>query len=123
MIKDKSIYEPVEETDGYRVLVMRVVRDQSIFIQHQYDLWMRSLGPTRDSLQRWWDGVIDTEQFYREFRRDVPRRALERLHHLERKHGTVTILCREVRPEPCHRYELLKLYEELYPHPERGKAS
>jgi hypothetical protein len=67
--------------------------------------------------------VIDTDQFYSEFRRDVPRRALERLHQLEREHGTVTVLCREVRPEPCHRYELLKLYKELYPHPERGKAS
>lgn len=115
MLKDKSIYEPVEESDGYRVLVMRVVRDASIFEQHRYDIWMRSLGPTRDSLQRWWDGKITTEQFYLEFRQDVPRRALERLHRLERRYGTVTVLCREVRPEPCHRYELLRLYAELYP--------
>jgi uncharacterized protein YeaO (DUF488 family) len=120
MLRDKSIYEPVEASDGYRVLVMRVVRDKAIFEQHRYDIWMRSLGPRRDSLQRWWDGTIDTDQFYLEFRQQVSRRALERLHQLERRHGTVTVLCREVRPDPCHRYELLRLYTELYP--ERGKA-
>ncbi len=115
MIKDKSIYDPVEPGDGYRVLVMRVVRDKSIFEQRAYDLWMRSLGPTRDSLQRWWDGKIDTPRFYAEFRRDVSRRALARLRALERKHGTVTVLCRERFPDPCHRYELVQMYRELYP--------
>ena len=115
MIKDKSVYDPPEPGDGYRVLVMRVVRDRSIFDRHAYDLWMRSLGPTLDSLQRWWDGKIDTPQFYAEFRRDVSPRALERLHRLERRHGTVTVLCRERSPEPCHRYELVRLYRERYP--------
>lgn len=115
MIREKSVYDPVEPGDGYRVLVMRVVRDRSIFEQRAYDIWMRSLGPTLDSLQRWWDGKITTEQFYDEFRHDVPARALERLHRLERRHGTVTVLCRERRPDPCHRYALLELYRERYP--------
>lgn len=115
MIKEKSIYDPSEPNDGYRVLVMRVVRDRSIFERHAYDLWMRSLGPSGDSLRRWWDGAIDTPRFYAEFRRDVSRRALARLHALERKHGVVTVLCRERRPDPCHRYELISLYHELYP--------
>ena len=120
MIKDKSVYDPPEPGDGYRVLVMRVVRDRSIFDQHAYDLWMRSLGPTLDSLQRWWDGAIDTPQFYAEFRHDVSPRALERLHRLERRHGTVTVLCRERTPEPCHRYELVRLYRERYPAEEQS---
>lgn len=115
MIKDKSIYDPLEEGDGHRVLVMRVVRDPSIFERHAYDLWMRSLGPATDSLRRWWDGTIDTPTFYAEYRRDVSRRALVRLHALERRHGVVTLLCRERRPEPCHRYELVRLYRALYP--------
>jgi uncharacterized protein YeaO (DUF488 family) len=115
MIQDKSIYDPPEPGDGYRVLVMRVVRDKNILTQHAYDVWMRSLGPTLDSLNRWWDGTISTEQFYNEFRRDVSRRALDRLRRLERRHGTVTVLCRERRPEPCHRYALVQLYRELYP--------
>jgi uncharacterized protein YeaO (DUF488 family) len=115
MIKDKSIYDPVEPDDGYRVLVMTVVRDKVIFREHNYDLWMRSLGPTRDSLQRWWDGTIDTDRFYADFRQSISARALTRLHGLERRHGTVTVLCREHRPEPCHRYELVRLYRERYP--------
>lgn len=115
MIKDKSIYDAPEPGDGYRVLVMRVVRDKGIFTDHAYDLWMRSLGPTLDSLQRWWDGAIDTSQFYAEFRRDVPERAILRLRALERKHGTITVLCREQKPDPCHRYELVRLYQERYP--------
>jgi len=118
MIKEKSVYDPVESDDGYRVLVMRVVRDKAIFTDRRYDIWMRSLGPSRDSLQRWWDGQIDTAQFYAEFRRDVPDRALERLHRLEQRHGTVTVLCREQRPDPCHRYELVALYRERYPQKE-----
>ncbi len=123
MIKDKSIYDPVEQDDGYRVLVMRVVRDKAIFEQHRYDIWMRSLGPETDSLRRWWNGEIDTPTFYAEFRRDVSRRALARLRALERRHGVVTVLCRERRPDPCHRYELVALYRELYPFPPWGSRS
>lgn len=115
MIKHKSIYDPPTPDDGYRVLVMRVVRDKTILEQHAYELWMRSLGPTADSLNRWWEGAIDTDTFYAEFRRDVSRAALARLHRLEKQHGTVTVLCREREPEPCHRYELVRLYHELYP--------
>ncbi|HVA89224.1 MAG TPA: DUF488 family protein [Chloroflexota bacterium] len=115
MIKHKSVYDPVEGGDGFRVLAMTVVRDRSILEQHAYDLWMRSLGPTRDSLQRWWDGKIDTDQFYAELRQDVPARALERLRRLEKKHGTVTVLCREHEPDPCHRYELVRMYIDRYP--------
>ena len=120
MLKDKSIYDPVEQEDGYRVLVMTVVRDKGIFDTHAYDLWMRSLGPKRDSLQRWWDGTIDTARFYAEYRRDLSVRALERLRRLERRHGTVTVLCREARPDPCHRYELVRLYRERYPEEQIG---
>jgi uncharacterized protein YeaO (DUF488 family) len=115
MIKHKSIYDPIEESDGYRVLAMTVVRDKAIFERHDYDLWMRSLGPTRDSLQRWWDGKIDTAQFYAELRVDIPERALLRLRRLEQKHGTVTVLCKEQYPDPCHRYELVRLYVDRYP--------
>jgi uncharacterized protein YeaO (DUF488 family) len=115
MIRHKSIYDPASEDDGYRVLVMRIVRDPSIFAAHAYDIWMRSLGPTADSLRRWWAGNIDDDQFYQEFRRDVSRGALRRLRALERKYGTVTVLCREQFPETCHRYELVRLYEEMYP--------
>lgn len=121
MIKHKSIYDPPAGDDGYRVLVMRVVRDPAIFELHAYDRWMRSLGPTADSLHRWWDGVIDTDTFYAEFRRDVSRKALARLRALEKRHGTVTVLCREREPEPCHRYELVRLYTELYPESEEAQ--
>jgi uncharacterized protein YeaO (DUF488 family) len=120
MIKEKSVYDPAEPDDGYRVLVMRVVRDKSILERRAFDIWMRSLGPRVDSLQRWWDGTIGTAQFYAEFRQHVSRRALARLRALERRHGTVTVLCRERRPEPCHRYALVDLYRELYPEPEGG---
>ena len=120
MIKDKSVYDPTEPEDGYRVLVMRVVRDKSILERRAFDIWMRSLGPSADSLQRWWDGKIDTPQFYAEFRRHASRRALARLRALERRYGTVTVLCRERRPEPCHRYALVDLYRELYPEPAGG---
>ena len=120
MITDKSIYDPPEPGDGYRVLVMRIVRDKSILERRAFDLWMRSLGPSAESLRRWWDGAIDTDRFYAEFRQQVSRRALDRLRALEHRHGTVTVLCREQRPEPCHRYALVDLYRELYPDPAGG---
>jgi uncharacterized protein YeaO (DUF488 family) len=122
MIKDKSIYDSAEPSDGYRLLVMKVVRDKSIFANHAYDIWMRSLGPSVDSLNRWWAGKIDDQQFYEEFRRDVPTRALERLRRLEKRYGTVTVLCRERWPDTCHRYELLKLYRERYPDEQQEHA-
>ena len=122
MIKDKSIYEPAEADDGYRVLVMRVVRDPAILEQHAFDAWLPDLGPSADSLQRWWDGSIDTPRFYAEFREDVSPEALEQLRRLEMEHGTVTVLCREQRPDPCHRYELVALYRERFPQADGGQA-
>jgi uncharacterized protein YeaO (DUF488 family) len=120
MILHKSIYDPPSADDGFRVLVMRIVRDPAILSTHAYDIWMRSLGPTSASLRNWWAGTIDDDAFYQEYRRDVSRAALRRLRALERKHGTITVLCRETFPETCHRYELVKLYEELYPRPVGG---
>ncbi|MDB5058231.1 MAG: hypothetical protein JWO59_1703, partial [Chloroflexi bacterium] len=47
----------------------------------------------------------------------------DRLRRLELKYGTVTVLCREQRPDPCHRYELLDLYRERFPDDQQERES
>lgn len=115
MICDKSVYDPAEPEDGLRVLVMQWVRDPSIRTNHNYDLWMRSLGPSLTTLRQWLNGDMSNEDFAQRTRQETSRRAFARLRALERKHGTVTLLCRERRPDFCHRYALIEEYRTLYP--------
>jgi uncharacterized protein YeaO (DUF488 family) len=114
MIRHASIYEAKERSDGdgLRVLVMRqwprAVRKEQI------DVWLRDAGPTRELLQAYQQGELpwaDFEQRYRLEMLEERSWILDRLRHLEREHGVLTLLCHERIPpaEHCHRQILVDL--------------
>ena len=58
MIKTKSIFEDISDGDGYRVCVMRFVRDY-----YEYDLWLKDLAPSIELLNDWKDKKIGWEEY------------------------------------------------------------
>jgi len=114
MIKHASIYAAKErsDADGLRVLVMRqwprgVRKDQ-------IDVWLRDAGPTRELLKAYQQGELAWAVFEQRYRQEMLQdRAwiLDRLRHLEREHGALTLLCHERIPpsEHCHREILADL--------------
>ena len=115
MIRHASIYETHQEPStegGLRVLVMR--QWPRGIRKEQVDVWLRDAGPSRELLQSYNRGELPWEVFEQRYRREMlEERAwiLDRLRHLEREHGTLTLLCQERIPpsEHCHRVLLADL--------------
>ena len=51
-MKIKRVYEPIEETDGYRVLVDRLWPRGISKAKAQIDLWLKSVAPSNE-LRKW----------------------------------------------------------------------
>ena len=111
----KSIYEPREQRDGARVLIMRlyprgVKRDR-------FDRWVRELSPSLNLLRAYRKKEKNWDVFRREFIEELRSNpdSLEALKELRResRNRTVTILCHERSGMPCHRY----IVAELVKHP------
>lgn len=114
MIKTKSIYKPVEEEDGLRVLITRwyprgVKRER-------YDIWVRELAPSPELLKKYKNSEIEWADFsialLSEFRDNMD--SIEALHTLQTKGNmeNITLLCHEKDGEPCHRHMVKNLIEE-----------
>jgi len=114
MIKSKSIYKPVEEEDGLRVLITRwyprgVKREK-------YDVWIRALSPSPELLKRYKDSEIDWDDFkislLSELRDNID--SVEALHTLQARSNmqNITVLCYEKDGYPCHRHMVKELIED-----------
>ncbi len=113
MIKTKSIYKPVEEEDGLRVLITRwyprgVKRDK-------YDIWVRELAPSPELLKKYKNSEIKWNDFtislLSELRDSID--SIEAIHALQTQSHmqNVTLLCYEKDGEPCHRHMVRDLIE------------
>ena len=108
MIRLKRVYEPREEADGLRVLVMR--RWPRGIRKDRIDLWLRELGADLTLLRDWKAGRVtwpERRQRYLDGL-EVPRAAaqLDELRDLARGR-TVTLICACRDESECHR-SLLK---------------
>ncbi len=114
MIKTKSIYKPVEEEDGLRVLITRwyprgVKRER-------YDIWVRELAPSAELLKKYKNSEIEWADFsislLSELRDNLD--SIEAIHTLQTKGNmeNITLLCHEKDGEPCHRHMVKNLIED-----------
>ena len=108
MIRLKRVYEPREEADGLRVLVMR--RWPRGIRKDRIDLWLRELGADLALLRDWKAGRVtwpERRQRYLDGLR-MPEAAtqLDALRDLARG-ATVTLICACKDESECHR-RLLK---------------
>lgn len=117
MIKTKQIFQPVEASDGTRILI--TCRGDKHVIAC-FDEHISALGPSLDLLSAYkgwgewennpitWDEY--TEVFLREMKSRASRDAIERLAKRSARGEVITLLCYEKESNPhCHRHIVKKL--------------
>ncbi len=112
-IQTKRIYDPAEEGDGHRLLVMRLwprgVRKDRV------DAWDKGLAPTRELLSDFRSHAIDWGEYARRFNMEMAERpdSIESLAALRTLAATetVTLHCSCKDPLLCHRTLLKELVE------------
>lgn len=105
-VMTKSIFEPVERDDGYRVLITRFY-PRGVQRSH-FDEWVSILSPRPELLFGYKEGKIGWDSFKDSFvsqlRNDIGSLdAILALYDLSRKRD-ITLLCFERSGSPCHRH-------------------
>lgn len=114
MIKTKSIYKPVEEEDGLRILITRFYPRG--VKREKYDIWVRELAPSAELLKRYKNTEINWNDFkitlLSELRDSID--SVEVIHALQARSNmqNITLLCYEKDGCPCHRHMIKDLIEE-----------
>lgn len=101
MIKTKSIYEPKEKDDGYRILITRYY-PRGIKKTH-FDEWKRELSPSPNLLKSYKEGKIDWKRYERDFVNEMKSHS-KMLQSLTSTNQNITLLCYEKDDTHCHRY-------------------
>jgi len=115
MIKTKSIHDPVEESDGERILVSRYWPHDYSREQLQLTDWFWALGPDGDTLYSWKKGKISWNEYTQQYLEEMKSRTglIARLAKRAQE-GTITLLCYEEEDDPhCHRHLLKGLIEAV----------
>jgi uncharacterized protein YeaO (DUF488 family) len=124
MLKTKSVYSPVAENDGMRILATRF-RGRRM-PANLYDVWMPSLGPSERLLKAVLAGEITWAAFARDFKKelfldgavDARNRTIKnhgqkstlRLVKAMAREGNVTLMCHcDEDARQCHRHVLREL--------------
>jgi len=108
MVKTKSVYDPVEISDGRRFLVTRYWPRGLSKEKLNLSGWIRDLAPSKTLLQDWNGATITWQQYERRYMTEIQgqQEQLSRLVGLS-KEETITLLCFEREDNPhCHRHLL-----------------
>ncbi|HYS16772.1 MAG TPA: DUF488 family protein [Candidatus Binatia bacterium] len=104
MIAAKRIYDPPAESDGTRVLIMRLwprgIRKSRV------DLWLKELGPVLPLLRAFRAGEVDWAEYTRRYLEGLGRAEAQAPLATVRdaaKDGRVTLFCGCADEARCHR--------------------
>ena len=113
MFKTKSIYSPIDEDDGLRVLITRFYPRG--VKREKYDVWIRPLAPSAELLKRFKNSDIVWDDFKVSLLAELSNNidSVEAIHTLHNMQD-ITLLCYEKDGRPCHRH----MVRELIEHPE-----
>ena len=124
MLKTKSVYSPVTENDGLRILATRF-RGRGMS-SNLYDVWMPSLGPSEQLLKAVQAEKITWSAFTRDFKKELfldgpvesrnktiknhRQKSTLRLIKPMAREGNVTLMCHcDEDAKQCHRHILREL--------------
>jgi uncharacterized protein YeaO (DUF488 family) len=93
MIQIKRAYDPVEESDGYRILIDRLWPRGVSKEQLRHDAWLKEIAPT-DELREWLDHEPDKfGEFKRQYKNELDSNdQLEKLLSICESHDSVTLI-------------------------------
>ncbi|HEX6294901.1 MAG TPA: DUF488 family protein [Nitrososphaeraceae archaeon] len=115
MIKTKSIYDSIENSDGIRILITRYwprgIRKEN------FDKWYKEFSPSKNLLKNYKEGRIDFQLFEKLFRNEIMenKNIIDICQNIAKEavNGKeVTLLCYEKDESNCHRKLIRKLCEE-----------
>lgn len=109
-LKTKSIYDPVETSDGVRILVMKLWPRG--FKKGSFDRWEKTLGTPLELIKKYKAGKIRWPEVAKEYKRAIAGETvlLKETGELARK-KTVTLLCACRDEATCHRSILKEMIE------------
>ena len=113
MFRTKSVYDPVEASDGERILVTRYWPRGMSKERVACSQWLRDLAPSTDLLKAWKAGDISWSDYTRRYREQMSGQE-ERIRTLASRAAqrTITLLCFEREADPhCHRHLLKKMID------------
>jgi uncharacterized protein YeaO (DUF488 family) len=116
MIKAKRWIDPVEPSDGHRLLVCRYRPRALPKADETWDAWDPQLGPSRELHAEWYKVGMTFAEFKRRYLAEMKSQA-ERIDALARRVAggeTITLLCSKActDAERCHRMLLKGLIEK-----------
>lgn len=132
-IKTKSVFDKIEESDGYRLLITRFhPRIKNFKIGEAYYAWLKELAPEVDILLKYKQkeiGEAQLEAWYVEYinshynhASNIVTNDLAWIKNQVRNGNNVTLLCFERDGQFCHRH-LLKEYLDKVLEAERRPIS
>lgn len=113
MVRTKSVYDPVDESDGERFLVTRYwprgISKERLVIKK----WIRYLAPSVELLRDWKNGKITWNEYVARYHKEMSEQSENVVELAEKaKGGMITLLCYEREGDShCHRHLLKKLIE------------
>lgn len=113
-VKTKSIFQPADASDGYRVLITRFY-PRGIHRSHFHE-WVPCLSPNPELLFQYKEGRINWNSFKHSFLVQLQNEvdsldAILALYDWSRSHE-VTLLCYEKSGQPCHRHLVRDIIEK-----------
>ena len=114
MVKTKSVYDPVEESDGQRILVSQywprgLSRERLSLTEH-----LKDAAPSVELLHDWKAGNISWAKYKNRYYKEMAQQH-ETIGKLVKRASdkTITLLCFEREENPhCHRHLLKDLIEK-----------
>lgn len=115
MVRTKSVYDPVEESDGDRILVTRFWPRGLSKKELQLAEWVQELGPSVKLLKDWKKGDISWGEYEKRYLEEMLSQE-DKIKELARRAGqkTIILLCFEQENNPCcHRHLLKNLIQKM----------
>lgn len=115
MIKTKSIYDSIGNSDGIRILITRYWPRG--IKKENFDKWYKELSPSKNLLKNYKEGRIDFQLFEKLFRNGIMenKNIIDICQNIAKeavKGKEVTLLCYEKDESNCHRKLIRKICEE-----------
>lgn len=114
MIKTKSVYDPVEKSDGKRFLVTQYWPRGLSKNKMKLSKWIRELAPSKELLHDWKNNNSTWQEYELRYFKEMEneQEVIQKLAKLAAS-STITLLCFEKEDNPhCHRYLLKRLIDQ-----------
>ena len=114
MVKTKSVYDPVKESDGQRILVTRYWPRGLSKKRLSLVLHLKDVAPSVELLRDWKTDKMSWAEYEKRYQREMAQQR-EKIGMLAKRAscGTITLLCLEREDNPhCHRHLLKSLIEK-----------